>query len=269
MAAPAEDGGVHIIKQRTYMADQPNIYSESYKIRSDEIHPNGKASLQTVCNLFQEAAGNHALQLNFDITQLKDRNLTWVLYRLNAQMQRYPEWRETVTVQTWPSRGDRLRAYRDYRLLDADDNELGHGLSYWLMIDLDSRRPVRMPQEVIDMGVKGVEHVIPVRTDRLKAPKEVERKRPFSVRRSDLDVNRHVNNVKYIEWALEAVPEAVYQNREVQEIDIQFEAESHYGDEIISACTLADTDNDLTEVQHAVRRTSDDKVVSVARSVWR
>ena len=32
----------------------------------------------------------------------------------------------------------------------------------------------------------------------------------FQVRRSDIDTNDHINNTKYVEWVLEAIPQDVY-----------------------------------------------------------
>lgn len=77
-----------------------NIHQEKFSIRSSEVNPAGKANLQSICDLLQETAGNHALKLNFDIVDLQKNNLTWVLYRLHLQMRRYPKWREVLTVKT-------------------------------------------------------------------------------------------------------------------------------------------------------------------------
>lgn len=37
-------------------------------------------------------------------------------------------------------------------------------------------------------------------------------------RRSDVDMNGHINNVTYIAWALETVPRDVYYNYELQQV---------------------------------------------------
>lgn len=40
-------------------------------------------------------------------------------------------------------------------------------------------------------------------------------------RRSDVDMNGHINNVTYIAWALETVPRDVYYNYELQQVTCQ------------------------------------------------
>lgn len=210
------------------MSKEKKLFTETFKIRSSEVRPDGKVKVQTLCDLFQETAGNHALKLNFDVTQLHENQRTWMLHRLDARIERHPEWREAVTVKTWPSGGDTLRAYRDFLIFDAKENILVRALSYWLMIDLESRRPVRMPGEVHDMAPKDVEHVLPVKKVRPSPPAKADDEKIFSVRRSDLDVNRHVNNVKYMEWISETLPVEEL----VRSFDIEFKAECGYGDDI-------------------------------------
>lgn len=237
-----------------------NRHRENFTIRASEISPEGTATLPAIAYLLQEVAGNNALELNFDISQLKDKNLTWILHRLHVQMDTFPEWRDAITVETWPSGGDTLRAYRDFRILNADGAEIGRCLSYWLMVDLKTRRPVRIPDEVLAMAPDDTEHVLDVQKERLKLDmEEAKNTKTFHVRRSDLDMNRHVNNVKYIEWALAALDEP----GTVREMDIEFRLECRMGDTITSHCTEIDQEKKA----HWLLREKDEQIAVVAKTV--
>jgi len=235
------------------------IYEETFKIRSSEVTPGGKARMSSVCDLLQETAGNHALKLNFDISQLNEQKLTWVLHRLHVQMDRFPEWRDQVLVKTWPSSGDSLRAYRDFSICNSKGEEIGRSLSYWLMLNMETRRPVRMPQQVLDMAPANTSHVLDIKSNRIEFDGEVVESKSFDVRRGDLDINRHVNNVKYIEWALETLPD----EHRVKEIDIEFRMECLLGDTVSSEVSVADSSSIR---QHRIIRISDQKVAAVALS---
>lgn len=238
---------------------EQDIHEEVFTIRSSEVAPNGKVRLSSICDLLQETAGNHALKLNFDISQLNEQKLTWVLHRLHLQMDRLPEWREEICISTWPSSGDTLRAYRDFKIRDEHGNELGRCLSYWLMLNTDTRRPVRMPEEVLDMAPRDIEHVLDIRKNKLVFDGAPKNTKTFKVRRSDLDINRHVNNVKYVEWALEVLPDDV----EVSELDIEFRSECRQNDTVRSECLPDATGN---QYRHKIIRTGNDTIAALAVS---
>lgn len=212
------------------MSTDHSIHTEHFTIRASEVDLSGKLSLPAICNYFQEVAGNNALQLNFDITDLQAQNLTWVLHRMDINLKEMPDWRETIQVETWPVAGDALRAYRNYRLIDKDGNEFGNCLSYWMMINLETRRPVRIPQAVLDTRLTEREHVTPIKSTRLSPPEQEDSMTKIKVRRADLDMNNHVNNVRFIEWMLECMTEE--ETRSISNFDIVFMHESHAGDVI-------------------------------------
>lgn len=214
------------------MTDDITKHSETFTIRASEVGSGGQITLPALCSLFQEVAGNHALKLNFDITQLHEQDLTWVLHRMDIQIDRYPNWREKIMVETWPAAGDALRAYRDYRILDQEGNQIGACLSYWMMINLKTRKPTRMPKEVLDLRLSEIDHVLPVKSDRISSFEEADATKKFVVRKSDLDMNEHVNNARFVEWLMETYDDdKAYL---IKNIDIMFMRESHAGDMITS-----------------------------------
>lgn len=236
-------------------------YQEEFKIRASEVDFNQNATLPAICDLLQEVAGNHAQQLHFDITDLQKDELTWILHRLCVKMDRFPDWRETITIETWPSSGDGLRAYRDFLITDSDGNTIGKSLSYWLMMNIESRRPTRIPPKILQIAPKNIEHVIPLTDMNVSDISNADHSQSFEVRQTDLDLNRHVNNVRYIEWTLSGLPD----NYEVNEIDIKFLAESVFGDTVIAE-TMESSDTSPPSFYHQIKRKDDQKVLAKAQS---
>lgn len=239
------------------MTREDVFYEEKFKIRASEIDHNREATLPAVCNLLQEIAGNHARILHFDITDLQEDKRTWVLHRLHVQMDRYPEWRETITIRTWPSSGDGLRAHRDFLILGEGGKTIGRSLSYWLIMNMESRRPTRIPKSILAMAPGKTEHVLPIEDGGFSSLDGGDRKLTFHVRKTDLDLNRHVNNVHYIEWALAGRAE----NPKATSIDIKFMAEAMQGDTI-----RTELKQDSDKFYHQIKRESDDKILALARS---
>ena len=228
--------------------DTTSIYSEDFKIRASEVDTSGNITWASICSLFQEVAGNHALILNFDITDLHKKGLTWVLHRMDIKTNRFPKWRETITVETWPAAGDALRAYRNYRILDVDGNVLGACLSYWMMINMETRRPTRMTEDILNMRLSDREHVLPVRAGKIPKFDEPSSQKEILVRKSDLDMNQHVNNARYLEWMQEPLNEG--QISRIKKVDIIFMKESVYGDSINSKTCLIEHDSTLHQLEN-------------------
>ncbi|MGD8747389.1 MAG: thioesterase [Balneolaceae bacterium] len=239
------------------MENIDTTYRENFKIRASEIDFNQQATLPAICNLLQEIAGNHARKLHFDITDLQKEKLTWVLHRLCVDMTRFPDWRETIIIKTWPSSGDGLRAYRDFVITDTNGSIIGKSLSYWLIMDVKSRRPVRIPKEILEMAPASSRHVLPVQDANLSAIENADPSQEFHVRKTDLDLNKHVNNVRYIEWALSDLND----NSKAAFIDIKFMAESVLGDTLTTLCEKNDAGH-----CHQIRRKSDQKTMALART---
>ncbi len=228
--------------------DTTKLFREDYKVRANEVGNNGKITIPAVCGIFQEIAGNHALELNFDITHLQEQGLTWVLHRMDIKVNRYPEWRENITVETWPAAGDALRAYRNYRVLNSDGEEIIVCLSYWMMINMKTRRPSRMPQEILDIRLADIEHVLEVRSDKIPKIETADAEVEVKVRRSDLDMNLHVNNVRFLEWMEEPLNEG--QLSRIKNVDIIFSREAVQGDIILSKTRSPGSDTTLHQLEN-------------------
>ena len=204
-----------------------------WQVRTYECGPDGLAALPTVCNYLQEAASLNAEALKFSKSNFDaaGANISWVLTRLKVRMERFPAWEERVHVATWPRGGRRIVAWRDFLLSDDSGGVLGRATSEWMLIDLATRKVVPVPQEVFDAAdtsrppVFGDEDFA-----RLRWPAGATgaAAQAFRARRGDIDLNGHVNNVHYVEWMLETVPEGFRPHA----CDVVFKTETLVGEEV-------------------------------------
>lgn len=217
-----------------------------FRVRTYECGPDGVASLPTLCNYLQEAASIHAESLkfsksNFDAEHL---NISWVLTRMRVQVKRYPKWEDTVKVLTFPRSVRKIVAYRDFVLTLPDGSPLAVATSEWMMIDLAKRRAVAIPSivsenlNIVRTPVLGETPFAP----KLRYPDPVpagESRKTFTATRSCIDLNGHVNNVRYLEWMLEAAPEPKDGDR-VTDLEVVFRSETFVGDPVVARCVSAD-----------------------------
>ena len=243
------------------MTDGPLVWTEPFRVRSYEVGPNRHASVQTLGNWFQEAAGNHAHA--HDVDGGEDAGWAWVMLRLRLRFHRLPAWRDEGTLETWASGYRGALASREVRFLDTEGSVLAEGTSRWAVIDLARRRPTRLPPALANFPVPDRPAPLADEPSAPSAPSSVNREVHLTIRHSDLDVNQHVNNVAYLDWALEAVPSDFREAHTLAEVDLAFKAESVFGDRVVSA-----VGPDGAALAHALTRQSDSTPLAFVRTHW-
>jgi medium-chain acyl-[acyl-carrier-protein] hydrolase len=214
----------------------PPIWTENFKVHSYEVDFKRAATLEKVCRYFQEAAWNHAEALGVGFERLAAEQKLWVLSRLLMNVERYPLWGETIEAQTWPRSVEGPFAMRDFEFFDSGGRRLMGGTSAWLVLAGSSRRPQR-----VDNLVAALPHH-PERRATDRSPQKLapesgaansdREARQVEVRYSDLDVNHHANNSRYLGWLLDCYPREFHQENQVSSCELNYLGETGAGDQL-------------------------------------
>lgn len=244
-----------------------------YAVRSYEPRPDGLAPVTAICNHLQDIASRHADALGFGYHDLETSGHAWLLARLHLRMDRLPGYGDSVLVRTWPSGNERLTATRDFLVIDpgaGPDGVTGRGTSAWVAMNRRTHRP-DPPAEVLDGRlIPDMERALVFPSKSVIRLADGEHETGITARRADVDINGHVNNVRYAEFCLEAVPEEWEATRLCVGLDIQFRSESYAGDAYVSACAVAEPDADGAQtLLHRLTRTADQREIVRMRSWWR
>jgi acyl-ACP thioesterase len=243
------------------------IHREEFQVRSYETDTRGRLQVPIFCQLLQEAATAHAAILGVGVDSLIDSGMAWVLSRLDLEMERWPTADEEIVIETWPEAANRLFTERRFAILDASGDRLGAVSTLWLVLDLERRRPIRLPTRVTDRLLEHALGLEPRRFGELTAPDPGLRELSFTVRRSDLDRAGHVNNTSYVEWVIEAVPDGLWETSDLAELELHFLSECHHGQTVASRSQIIDRENEK-EVRHQLMRSEDGAEVARAYTRW-
>lgn len=248
------------------MSPYATVWTEPFRIRAYEAGPDGLASVLSVCDLFQEAAGEQARAHDLELFPTAGGVATWVLNRLRVVVAgALPQARDAVTVDTWPSDRDNVRAHRDFVLRDAEGEAIVRATSVWFLIDTARRRPVRLPP-AMDTFLPPPDVPRALTLDGAEAPsapESADRTERFLVRYADVDRVGHANHVRVLEWLLEAVPEATRAARTLATLDVSFQTEATPGQTVISTCG-----GGAGRLNHLITREDDGRTVALAHSIW-
>lgn len=237
-----------------------------FEVRYHEVDQQGKVRLPVVMTWLQDAGIEHATELGVAVRDLRKLGLTWVLSRLTLELEKYPRGGELVTVRTWPVTREGLFSIRDYQLMDATGAQIGQATTSWAVLDLKTRRPVKINDHLPAYPLRPVRALAdPFST--LPMLEQCTSALQLPVLRADLDPNRHVNNTVYAGWALEAVPDEIADSCRPTRLEIGFRAEALYGDTIRSCC--APSPGDPHTLLHRIEHAADGRELCRLRTSWK
>lgn len=203
-----------------------------YRIEPSHVDFTSRASVSSMCDLILHAAGRDAHNRGFGIDYLAGKNYGWVLSRLCVELDYIPKEYSEFTLHTWIGGYNRLASTRNFTLTDEQDVEFGRAVSQWCMLDFDTRRPVDMTTlaKVHDGTI--VDCPSPCEAPRRLGAVGGESLIEHRVSYSDIDFNRHMNTMRYIDIIFDSMPIEVPEKLEGVRMDINFVKESLYGDQI-------------------------------------
>ncbi|MBO5106551.1 MAG: hypothetical protein J6C29_06605 [Clostridia bacterium] len=206
-----------------------NIYVKSFSLRTSDFDCYRKITPASVLDLFQTVAGEHAAELGCGFDDLFARKLLWVLVRTKYQVIRQPEMYQTVRVKTWPLAPSRIGFQREYLMEDENGNALIKGSSDWVVIHSEQRKIVSAADIYPNIELlteKNFEEKLK------KLPNFEADEDGFLICPgfSQLDMNGHVNNTKYANFALDAINPS--EQKEIISFQMDYRHEVQKGDNI-------------------------------------
>lgn len=213
------------------MSEPLPILEEKFVIPSYFVDDNAQMTVTSLFQLIQEMSDRHATILGAGWQQLRHRGYFWVITKIKLIINRLPSWQESVLLRTWVKKSEAATSPRDFEMEDADGNLLVSASTIWAIIDIEQNRPQRMdmfddlflPQERSAMDKK------PPKIGPIQLPDTLPE--PKSVLHSDIDMNRHVNNAHYIQWAFDSVSDEFLKSHKISSVVVNFIAQAKPGDQ--------------------------------------
>lgn len=186
-------------------------------------------------NHMLNAADFHSTERNFGMTRLNPIHKTWVLSRLAIEMVEMPEQYTRFTVETWVESAMRYFTNRNFKVTSEDGQALGYGRSVWALIDTETRQPtdiLAIDNGAINDWVERDKDCPIAKGSRVKMGADAPLVRSIDTFYSDVDVNGHINSIKYVEHTLDLFSVDWYATHRLRRFDIAYVAESHGGDRL-------------------------------------
>jgi len=230
--------------------DQKDIFTQNIKLPYSAIGASGQFRIDRLFSMFQDAASHHCHKLGISGFDMAKKQLKWVISRYQVQIHKNPKWLEPLEIKTWRHPWKNLYELRRASIVNLDGEELICALGIWVLVKANNSKPVRLtpylPKELLAPAdscpelIKNDHNLI-----------DFHHESEFKIRAHDLDLNQHVNNTVYTQWAMEALPAKFLFEFRPTHCCVSFLKESFYPDTILS-CVKIDSDSDNLITRHSI-----------------
>lgn len=242
-------------------------FTKNYEIHYYEVDSRLRCKLSSIVNFICDVGTQQSESVGGGIEYCTKNDCAWVFYKYDIKMKRYPMFGETISITTQPVGFKKFYGLRRYIIKDSENNVIGEALALFFLINILKRRPTRIQQEQYDFyGVNGdIDYDISM--EKLERVDYEDYSVDFNIRYGDIDSNNHVNNVKYIEWAIEAVPVEVIKDYTLKRIKVTFEKESKYGEVISSSVAIKKMNDKIIKSHHVIKK-NDGTELTLLEAEW-
>ena len=206
------------------------MHSKPFFIGSNDVDQFLELKLSSFFKMMQEVATEHAEMFNIGKANTLDKGLFWVITRIEVDIVRAPRYLENTILKTYP--GDDLRFIfpRYFQLEDESGNVLIRASSTWMVLNRNTHNIVLNPFE----GFKSPTEHLP---DEQPLPGKVNSEEASLVEKrkvcySDIDLNGHLNNTKYIDYIIDIHDSDFYKKHRISHFLINYEKELKDNDEL-------------------------------------
>ncbi len=209
------------------------VYEMNCRVDSRDVDLFNQCRPSAVLGFLQEAATQAALALGVSGPQIREKyNCLWMVTRSWVQLDAPLRWNDPLTVKTWHRGASGASSYRDFDLF-RDGRPIGQGASVWVMVDADERKLFRMKNLTEFQGTDGGELNKSIRLRRPAMPETFDGRTRRELRYSDTDINGHVNNAHYADFACDSLHlERLGRGKFVRSFQIGYVSECRAGETV-------------------------------------
>ncbi len=176
-----------------------------YRVDSRDIDMFQQCRPSAVLGILQEAATQASLALHISGPEaLEKYNALWMITRNWVELNAPIRWNDLLTIRTWHRGSSGASSYRDFDII-RDGTVIGQGVSLWVLVDAAEHKLMKMRGLAEFQGTDGGELKKAIKLHRVPVPETADGRSIRELRYSDTDINGHINNIHYADFACDAL----------------------------------------------------------------
>ncbi len=204
------------------------MYTFESRVRYSEVGEDGKLTLQSLLDYFQDCSTFHSEDIGLGVEYFKQIHQVWLLSAWQICVNRYPKVSEKIVIGTAPYEFRGFVGSRNFEMKTADGEVLAYANSIWSLMDTDKMMPTKPNEKMLAGYVLEEKYPMDYAPRKIAVPADGKGEEPFTVKPHHLDTNHHVNNGQFVRMAMDYVPEKF----EVRQLRVEYKIQAVLGDMI-------------------------------------
>lgn len=207
-----------------------HIFRKTYTVTDNATDRYDRLRPSMLLFYAQDAATSHCATLGMDWNTMAAKGMFWAVTRTKVEILRLPRHGETVTVETWPMTNTRVAYPRATEMYDENGELLLRMVSLWVLMDIEKRSMILPGKSNLDFS--GADRGNEMKPPAGLAPFQGEHSSVRTVRYSDLDINGHLNNARYLDWVNDLNDSQFHESHSLKQMVVCYLSEAREGQEI-------------------------------------
>ena len=206
------------------------IFIDKRQVEYLDVDKNNKLTNRAIINVMQDTAGAHSESIQDGLNYKAKTGTAWILLNWKLKVYSRPKYKDFLIINTWARKLEKCFSYREFEVF-CNGKLVAKAESKWVLVSAITERITKIPEELKEKYDPENRKVFNDEfNEKLHEPENSILRYEATIGRTKIDTNNHLNNVYYLDFAVESLPEEVYENEELNNIEIMYKKGSKYGE---------------------------------------
>ena len=219
-------------------------FENTYRVGAREININNEISNYGILAFLEDVASLHSDSVGYGVKDIYVKKRAWILMDWHLNVKKRVRFGDVIKIKTWAIASEKpsYHTYRGFEVTDIQDNIIATAITRWVFLDLEKGKICKVDENILSLyKLEPIDLNEINKIQKLNQPNEYSSIFEYTANRFDIDVNLHMHNLNYLNLAYEALPDEIYNGKELNNVHIMYKHQIKLKDKV--KCFYSYNDN--------------------------
>ncbi len=228
------------------------VFTKKYTITFEDVTDKLELKNISLMKYLVDAAGMHSETVGYGLSTIDKTHIGFLLVGWKVKILENPHLLDEIEIRTWAENLSHSLSVRNFEVY-IKDKLVALASTKWIMVNPKDHSVAIVTEEIENAYGPVNKKVFDEPIPKLRIPEKVDKTKEYTIERRDIDSNKHVNNLKYLEIALELLSDDDYSETDFSEITVNYKNECKLHHDVLCSYTK------ISDFEHVIVVQSIDK----------